>query len=201
VRRTLMAAALLAWSLARPCAGQEQPPRFLPVGIFIASIEEGGRIFTPVRLLPFDHPEAFGHEFPNALQLRGSEFDAIVLVGEHAGLRLSATLQRYPQQPDPAWPFQGFEQPPIDALRKAAVVRRANSEAPLPGLRAAGFYGRRPVVFIVDTRGLSLAARGMERPTTMGLDINRAVFLKALERAAVGLAATADATIVVYESK
>jgi hypothetical protein len=110
VNSNLITAALLAGVVAQPCAGQEQTRPFLPVGVFIAPIEEGARIFTPVRLLPFDHPEAYGHEFPNALQLRGSEFDAIVLVGEHAGLRLSATHQRYPEQPDPTWPFEGFEQ-------------------------------------------------------------------------------------------
>jgi hypothetical protein len=197
----LILAALLVGLVARPYAGPEQLLSFLPVGIFIASIEEGARIFTPVRLLPLEHPEALGHQFPNALQLRGSEFDAIVLVARHTGLELSATLQRYPQQPDPTWSYQGFEQPPIEALRKAAVVRRAKSEVPLPGLRAVGFYRRQCVVFVVDTRGLSLAERGMERPTTMGLDVSRAVFLEAVRKAAVGLSASADATIVVYDSK
>jgi len=41
----------------------------------------------------------------------------------------------------------------------------------------------------------------MDRPTTMGLDISRAVFLEALRKAAVGLPATAHAAIAVYEPK
>jgi hypothetical protein len=38
-------------------------PAYLTTGIFIGSIEEGARIFTPARLLPFDHREALRHHF------------------------------------------------------------------------------------------------------------------------------------------
>jgi hypothetical protein len=43
--------------------------KYLTFGIFIGKIEEGARIFTPVRLLPFGHPEALNHEFPTETQL------------------------------------------------------------------------------------------------------------------------------------
>ena len=64
---------------APPCHAQQ--PRYAPVGLFIGAIEEGARIFTPIRLLPFDHPEAQGHQFPNALALHRSEFDLLVALG------------------------------------------------------------------------------------------------------------------------
>ena len=130
MRSMLVTTMLLVGCLAGSGIGRAEGRPFLPVGVFIAPIEEGARIFTPVRLLPFDHPEAAGHEFPNALQLHGTEFDALVLLGRHAGLGLAATLQRYPRQPDAAWPYPGFDQPPLEALRNAAVVRRPMAEAP-----------------------------------------------------------------------
>lgn len=43
---------------------------------------------------------------------------------------------------------------------------------------------RFPVSFIVDTRGLSLAERHMQKATTMGLDLTRAEFIAALNAAA-----------------
>jgi hypothetical protein len=61
---------------------------------------------------------------------------------------------------------------------------RARSEAPLPGLRTVLFDGREPVAFIVDTRWLSLADRGMSRATSMGLDLTRAELLARSQRAA-----------------
>lgn len=79
---------------------------YLTTGILIGAIEEGARIFTPARLLPFNHPEALGHEFPTALQLHRDEDRLLVQLGQHAGLRLSATLQRYPTQPDTLWPAE-----------------------------------------------------------------------------------------------
>lgn len=201
MRPGLIATALLIGLVAHPCAGQQAARSFLPVGVFIAPIEEGARIFTPVRLLPFDHPEAFEHEFPNVQQLRGCEFETLVLLGTHAGLGLGVTLQRYPQQPDTTWPYENFDQPPIDALRRALVVERPRQEVPLPGLRVAAFHGGQLVGFIVDTRGLSLAARGMQRPTAMGLDINRAAFLEAARKASIGLPKRTEATIVVFGEK
>ena len=41
----------------------------------------------------------------------------------------------------------------------------------------------------------------MERPTAMGLDLDRAAFLKAVRRAADAAPAAAAASIVVYEPR
>lgn len=171
-----------------PAAGlRAQAPEaipFAPVGLFIARIEEGARIFTPVRLLPMEHPEALGHQFPTVLQLHGTEFPVLIWLGEQAGFRLWATLQRYPAEPDSSWPYQGFRQPPdSDQLRAARIVHRPDATAPLPGLRAVLYFSRAPVAFLVDTRPLSLKARGMKTPTTMGLDLSRADFLQGLQKA------------------
>ncbi len=196
----VLVAVLATGVLAKAASGEgAQHLPFLTVGVFIASIEEGARIFTPVRLLPFEHPEAGGHEFPNALQLRGTEFEVLILLGEKAGLGLRATLERYPRQPDESWPYEEFSQPPLEALRYATVVRKEASTAPLPGLRVAAFHAGCPVGFIVDTRGLTLAERGMSRATTMGLDLTRAPFLDALRKSQPSpLSAT---TIVVYGAR
>jgi hypothetical protein len=162
----------------------EASQRYVTTGIFIASIEEGARIFTPVRLLPFGHPEALQHQFPTVQQLHGGEDQVLIAIGQAAGLRLTATLQRYPTQPDSLWPYAPFEPPPVAAVRAAPMMTRGGAEAPLPGLRAVAFIDRFPLSFIVDTRGLSLASRRMQGPTTMGLDISRADFVAALTAAA-----------------
>ncbi len=160
--------------------------RYAPVGLFIGSIEEGARIFTPARLLPREHPEAMGHDFPTVHQLHGTESYGLVWLGEQAGYRLSTTLQRYPQEPSPAWVFPDFAPPPDSSdLTSARVVHRAGNETPLPGLKAVLFDEAEPVLFLVDTRGLSLRERGMERATAMGLDVTRERFLEALRSAAV----------------
>ena len=177
---------------------QSAEPRYAPVGLFIGAIEEGARIFTPVRLLPFDHPEALGHQFPTVQQLHRGEDQLLVLIGQAAGLRLSATLQRYPTEPDRLWPYAPFLAPPVDRFRTAAVIRRPMTEAPLPGLRVVAMVDRAPIGFIVDTRGLSLAARHMQQATTMGLDVTRAEFLAALQQASRAVPDT-GAAIVVYE--
>jgi hypothetical protein len=148
-------------------------------GLFIGSIEEGARIFTPVRLLPFDHPDAFNHEFPNALRNHTAEVEALVGLGEHAGLRLRTTLLRYPAPPLEKWPYSQFAPPPVKCLQEADV-ERAGSAAALPGLRAVATLDGKPLVFIVDTRGLSLQERQMTRVTSMGLDLTRARFLQLL---------------------
>ncbi|HLE55526.1 MAG TPA: HXXEE domain-containing protein [Rhodothermia bacterium] len=178
---------LVALSLAAlPVSAQgQQPLPYAPVGLFIGSIEEGARIFTPTRLLPFGHPEAGTHQFPTVLQLHGSEFPMLVWLGERVGYRLWPTLERYPTQPESDWPYPDFRQPPDPTtLRAARTIRRARSEAPLPGLRTLLFDGHELVAFIVDTRGLSLADRGMTRATSMGLDVTRAELLARLQRAA-----------------
>ena len=60
-----------------------------------------------------------------------------------------------------------------------------NENAPIPGLRAALFDGKLLVAFIVDTRGLTLAARHMSTATAMGLEISSAQFLQAIDSVAV----------------
>lgn len=162
----------------------DQAKPYLPIGLFLGRIEEGARIFTPVRLLPFEHPEALGHEFPTVLQLHAHEFPALLWLGHRAGLRLRATLQRYPTEPSADWPYPDFSPPPdTTALGPAPVERRDPTEAPLPGLLAVLYHDRHPVLFLVDTRALTLEQRNMRAPTTMGLDLTRAEFLAALERA------------------
>lgn len=178
-------------------AQQVASPRYLTTGLFIASIEEGARIFTPVRLLPFDHPESLGHQFPTVQQLHRGEDQVLLALGEAAGLRLGATLERYPTQPDTVWPYAPFIPPPAAEIRGASVIAKPAQDAPLPGLRALALIDRFPIAFIVDTRGLSLADRHMGRPTSMGLDVTRAEFLAAIARAA-RTAPAAGAAVLVY---
>jgi hypothetical protein len=177
-------------------AQQPAGPRYLTTGLFIAAIEEGGRIFTPVRLLPFEHSEALGHQFPTVERLHGGEDQILLVIGQAAGLRLGATLQRYPTQPDTLWPYAPFAPPPVTEIRAAPVISQPAADAPLPGLRALAVVDRFPISFIVDTRGLSLADRHMRQATTMGLDLSRAEFLTALTRAAQAAPATGAAVII-----
>ena len=154
---------------------------YAPIGLFFGSIEEGARVFTPVRLLPAGHPEALGHDFPTVQQLHGPEFSVLLWLGARVGLRLWPTLERYPTEPARDWPYHDFRPPPdtVD-LQHTRIVRRPSAVAPIPGLRAALFDGRQLVAFIVDTRGLTLADRHMTRATAMGLEINRSQFLRAM---------------------
>jgi hypothetical protein len=117
-------------------AGQVRDKPVIPVGIFLGRIEEGARILTPVRLLPFDFPESEGHYFPNALQLFGTEFEVIVWVGRQAGYDLGSTLLRYPKEPSLDWSYPEFL-PPSDtsSLRETPCIRRPKADAPIPGLR------------------------------------------------------------------
>ena len=195
-RLLLMAGTLMA----APCAGAQSAPvaaGFLTTGLFIGSLEEGARIFSPTRLLPFGHPESLGHQFPTVLQFHRDEDSVLLVIGRAAGFRLEATLERYPTQPDSLWPYAPFEPPPLAAIRAAPVITRAAAEAPVPGLRAVAFADRFPVAFIVDTRGMSLAARHMTRATTMGLDMSRADLLRGLS-AAAQLAPERGAAILVF---
>lgn len=162
--------------------------RYAVIGLFLGAIEEGARILTPARLLPRDHPEALGHDFPTVQQLHATEYPLLLWLGERVGLRLGPTLQRYPAEPDSLWPYRGLEAPPdTAALRDAPVTRRPRGEAPIPGLRAAVYDGAELVAFIVDTRALSLEERGMTRPTSMGLDVTRTEFLERVETASMAL--------------
>jgi hypothetical protein len=180
-----LAGLFLMLGTAQPAAAQSVPDKpYLPIGLFLGRIEEGARIFTPARMLPPDHPEAMGHAFPTLLQLHGTEFPALLWLGKQARLELWATLQRYPQEPADDWPYAEFRQPPdTAALRTASVTHRPSAASPLPGLRAVLYHGSSLILFLVDTRALTLEARGMKNPTTMGLDIGRPEFLAALGRA------------------
>lgn len=186
IQRAVLIVAAALWLPAAPAASQTEAAKpYVPVGLFFGAIEEGARIFTPARLLPFEHPDALGHEFPTVLQLYGSEFPMLLWLGEQAGFRLGPTLQRYPTEPAGDWPYPDFRPPPdTTALHRAVVSRRLRAVAPLPGLRAALFDGSQLVAFLVDTRGLSLAERGMSRPTSMGLDLARVEFLRRVTSAA-----------------
>ena len=195
MRRLRLAAVILAM-LQLSDASAQASPQPLVFGVFIASIEEGARVFTPIRLLPFEHPDAFNHEFPNALVSHTTEVESVAHLGELAGLRLRTTLLRYPRPPVEEWPYREFAPPPVECIR-AAPVERANSPAVLPGLRALVVRDGKPLVFIVDTRGLTLEQRGMQRVTSMGLDLTRAQFL---ERLAASIPAGRDSgcRIVIY---
>lgn len=192
------AAAACALLCASPLGAQSATAgSYVTTGLFIGAIEEGARIFTPTRLLPFAHPEALGHQFPTVLQLHGGEDALLVLLAAHVGLRLKATLQRYPTEPDTLWPYAPLRQPPVDRFRALSPTIRSKDRAPLPGLRAVAILDGFPLAFIVDTRGLSLAERHMRQPTTMGLDLTRAEFLEALATASRAAPAH-GAAIVIY---
>lgn len=184
--RLLVSFLLLALAVsvhaADPARAAKDP--YLTCGIFIGKIEEGARIFTPVRLLPFDHPESLGHEFPTALELHQSEADLISLIGQKIGLRLQATLQRYPRQPSMHWGYPEFAPPLIDEMKHADTISFESRVSTIPGLRVVAYRDRFPLSFIVDTRGLTLAERGMKQATTMGLEISRAQLLNALSELA-----------------
>lgn len=171
---------------------------YITTGIFIGAIEEGARIFTPARLLPLTHAEAAGHQFPTVLQFHGGEDRLLVLLGRHAGLSLETTLERYPVQPDTAWPYTPWLPPPVTVFDTVHALLRPAREAPLPGLRAVAYLNRFPLAFIVDTRSLTLQERHMARTTAMGLDISRADLLTALARAAEAVPPR-GAAILVYQ--
>jgi len=172
--------------------------QYLTFGIFIGSIEEGARIFTPVRLLPFEHPEALGHQFPTVLQFHGGEDQILIELGRHAGLFLGSTLQRYPTEPDTSWPYSAFRAPPVADFRVVSPKHEKELSAPLPGLRAVAYMGRFPIAFIIDTRGMSLSERHMSRATSSGLDVTRAQVIEAM-RMSAQLGPQEGAWILIYD--
>lgn len=165
---------------AQHAAAPSDSAPFVTVGLFIASIEEGARIFTPVRLLPFEHPESLNHQFPTVLQFHGGEDRLLVTLGRAAGLLLGTTLQRYPTEPDTAWPYAPIRRPPADRFAAVSPRREPAANDPLPGLRAVAYLDGFPLAFIIDTRGMSLVARRMDRATSSGLDVTRAQVQAAL---------------------
>lgn len=179
-----------------PSRAQETTKPQIPIGILLGKIEGGARIFTPVRLLPFEHPESQGHQFPNALQLYGTEFHLLLWIGHQAGYELRSTLMRYPKEPSPDWPYEMFLEPDTSILRTIPIVKRSSVDSPLKGLRAVLFVNHQPVCFIVDTRNLTLEVRGMKKPTTMGLDMDRAGFMSALAKAIRYVGSRGSAAVV-----
>lgn len=170
--------ALLSLALLIP---QSRPP--LTTGLFLGRIEEGARIMGPIRLLPFEHPESLGHEFPNPQRLHSSEYEVLVHLGRLAGVRLETTLQRYPAPPTHDWPYAEFDTLPWQRIR-AARVDTAAAPSRVPGMRVAAYIAGEPIGFLLDTRALTLAQRGMTRATSMGIDLGRAELLARLRAAA-----------------
>jgi len=195
--------AFVVVGFAREALGQQSTAAsdsapFVTVGLFIASIEEGARIFTPVRLLPFDHPEALNHQFPTVLQFHGGEDRLLIALGRSAGLLLRTTLQRYPVEPDTTWPYAPIRRPPAELFESVLPRGKPAAEAPLPGLRAVAYLDGFPLAFIVDTRGMTLASRRMDRATSSGLDVTRAQLQAALAAGARAGPST-GAWILVYQ--
>ena len=100
------------------------PRRVLTAGLFLGRIEEGARIMGPIRLLPFEHPESLGHEFPNQQQLHTAEYEVLCHLGRLVGLQLEATLQRYPARPTGDWPYAEFDSLPAQLVLRAEARRR-----------------------------------------------------------------------------
>jgi len=176
------------------------PPAPLTFGLFIAAVEEGGRMFTPIRLVPFEHPDSLSHEFPNAMQQHIDEVRAEEHLGRLVGLHLRATIRRYPRPPAETWRYDGeFAPPEIDRILAAEVHHVPFDDSPVVGLRALAVVDGRPTVFITDTRGLTLAERGMTRPTTSGIDLTRAEFLAGLTAVAAHVPPTGAHIIVVED--
>ena len=192
----LVAESLLVCVAVTLVVAQEPAKPYVPIGIFLGRIEEGARIFTPVRLLPLDHPEAEGHQFPNALQLYGTELDVLLWLGHQAGYEMRSTLMRYPKEPSPVWPYKMFSPPDTSILRSVQCIRRSTADSPLQGLRAILFVNQQPVCFIVDTRNLTLEQRGIKKPTSMGLDINRSEFLSAIGKAVMFVDGQSTAAVI-----
>ena len=155
------------------------PRPVLTAGLFLGRIEEGARIMGPIRLLPFEHPESLGHEFPNQQQLHTAEYEVLCHLGRLVGLQLEVTLQRYPARPTSDWPYAEFDSLPAQLVLRAEV-RRAAAPSRVAGMRAVAYRAGEPLAFLLDTRFLTLEQRGMSRPTTMGLDLTRAQLLERL---------------------
>ena len=79
----------------------------------------------------------------------------------------------------------------------AWTEERAPQDPKLVGLRGLLVVDGKPLVFIVDTRALTLRQRGMDRPTSMGLDLTRAQLLELLS-ASVPEGSAAGCRAIVY---
>lgn len=176
------------------------PQNVVPFGIVLNSVENGARIYCPIRLLPLSHPESQGHDFPNPPRWHTSEADALIVLGHRSGLGLAATVRRYPRPSTDDWPFTDFAPPEVESLELAPVVEVGCVCEVIPGLRAAAFKNRELICFLVDTRGWTLEERGMSRETTMGLDLNRAEFLDGIAQVARS-APENGVSVVVFTAK
>jgi hypothetical protein len=87
-------------------------------------------------------------------------------------------------------------QPESAGLGTLQPIRRPRADAPLKGLKAALFERGELVCFIVDTRDLTLAERGMKRASSMGLDMTRAEFLAGLDKVKASLGSKIIAAVV-----
>ncbi len=157
---------------------------FIPVGLFLGSPEEGARMLSAVRLLPRDHRDSRGEQFPLVSTFSKDEVDALLLLGDAAGFDFGPTLDQFPLEPLNNWRYRDFRPPPVSDLEIAKRIFLDSSDAPFHGLVAAAFHDGNPVCFLVDTRSLSLRARDMRRPNELGLDIRRSRFLDGLDRVA-----------------
>lgn len=173
------------------------PEGVTPFGVVLNAVERGARIYCPILLLPFEHPDSLGHEFPNPPRWHASEADTLVVLGERAGLGLGATVRRYPRPVGDDWPYPEFLPPSPERIAAAEVLSFARERAPIPGLRAVAFEDRTLIAFLIDTRGMTLEERGMTRATSMGLDLTRGELLAGMEEVA-GWVPTTGCQVVVF---
>lgn len=152
---------------------------YLATGIYLGNIEEGARIISFVRLLPKEHPQAQGHDYPTLFQFHKSEFETHLLLGEQLGWKLYATLFRHPTAPGDDWKFQEYTPINVNRIRDAKSIDKSNSL--IPGIKILACLNNQPVAYIIDTRDLSLKERGMTRATSSGLDMNRDQFEQILK--------------------
>jgi len=164
-------------SIAHSQTNQEH--ELIPIGFTLGDLTLGERIITFHRLLPFDHPETNGHQFPTATVYTQNEVEIFMQLGNLLGWNLYATLWRHPSTPVEEWMYPDYPELPKSKIKELDVVR-TNKEPTLKGLKAVCFLNNKPVVYIIDTRGISLAERGMSRPTAGGIDMTRAEFLTKL---------------------
>lgn len=179
----LRAIFIAAFLLPNPANSQaKQEHDYIPIGFSLGDLTLGERVITFHRLLPFDHPETRGHEFPTATVYTKNEVDIFIYIGKQLGWNLYATLWRHPSTPVDKWMYPDYPELPGKKITSLEIIH-SKSEPPLKGLRAVCFLNNKPVVYIFDTRGISLKERGMSRATAGGIDMTRKEFLNKLSSA------------------
>jgi len=162
---------------------ETQPEKdFIPIGFTLGDLTLGERVITFHRLLPFDHPETQGHQFPTATVFTKKEVEIFMHLGNQIGWNLYATLWRHPATPVDDWMYPDYPELPLAKIKELAIVK-PKSPPPLKGLKAVCFLNNEPVIYIIDTRGITLAERGMQRATAGGIDMTRREFLDKLREA------------------